>query len=84
MLDSDKVDIDPGESVEIGFRYAYGRSRYSSLMAFRVASSSGEENVAVAYTMLNSFRARPKKEEAAVVAKGDEDKKEEEEKVNNN
>ena len=84
VLDSEKVDIDPGESVEIGFRYAYGRSRYSSLMAFRVASSSGEENVAVAYTMLNSFRARPKKEEAAVVAKGDEDKKEEEEKVNNN
>ena len=84
VLDSEKVSIDPGETVEIGFRYAYGRSRYSSLMAFRVASSSGEENVAVAYTLLNSFRAKPKQEETAVVAKGEEEKKsEEKEKVNN-
>ena len=85
VLDTEKVDIEAGESVEIGFRYAYGRSRYSSLMAFRVASSSGEENVAVAYTLLNSLRPKPKQEETATLAKGDDEKKkDEDEKVKDN
>ena len=79
VLDTETVDIGPGETVEVGFRYAYGRSRYSSLMAFRVASSSGEENVAVAYTLLNSLRARPKQEESPTLAKSTDDKKENEE-----
>ena len=85
VLDTEKVDIEAGETVEIGFRYAYGRSRYSSLMAFRVASSSGEENVAVAYTLLNSLRPKPKQEETATLAKGDDEKKkDEDEKVKDN
>ena len=78
VLDNETVDIGPGETVEVGFRYAYGRSRYSSLMAFRVAASSGEENVAVAYTLLNSLRARPKQEESPTLAKSTDDKKEDE------
>ena len=79
VLDSEVVTIDAGASVEIGFKYSYGRSRYSSLMSFRVMSESGEENVAVAYTLLNSLRVvEPKKEEEeveekpAIVAKGEE------------
>ncbi|WIH90496.1 hypothetical protein NEI02_00735 [Brachyspira pilosicoli] len=77
VLDKEVVTIDAGASVEIGFRYSYGRSRYSSLMSFRVMSESGEENVAVAYTLLNSLRVvEPKKEEVeekpAIVAKGEE------------
>ena len=86
VLDRETLDIDAGETVEVGFRYAYGRSRYSSLMAFRVASSSGEENVAVAYTLLNSLRPKPKQtEESATLAKSnDDDKKDEDEKVKDN
>ena len=78
VLDSEVVTIDAGAAVEIGFKYSYGRSRYSSLMSFRVMAESGEENVAVAYTLLNSLRVvEPKKEEAeeekpAIVAKGEE------------
>ena len=77
VLDKEVVTIDAGASVEIGFRYSYGRSRYSSLMSFRVMSESGEENVAVAYTLLNSLRVvEPKKEEVeekpAIIAKGEE------------
>ena len=78
VLDSEVVIIDAGAAVEIGFKYSYGRSRYSSLMSFRVMAESGEENVAVAYTLLNSLRVvEPKKEEAeeekpAIVAKGEE------------
>ncbi|MDO6993556.1 hypothetical protein Q5M87_05980 [Brachyspira innocens] len=86
VLDRETLDIEAGETVEVGFRYAYGRSRYSSLMAFRVASSSGEENVAVAYTLLNSLRPKPKQtEESATLAKSnDDDKKDEDEKVKDN
>ncbi|MCZ9990164.1 hypothetical protein OFR29_10060 [Brachyspira hyodysenteriae] len=84
VLDTETVDIGPGETIEVGFRYAYGRSRYSSLMSFRVASSSGEENVAVAYTLLNSLRARPKQEESAALAKSTDDNKKEDEEVKDN
>ncbi len=84
VLDRETLDIDAGEAAEIGFRYAYGRSRYSSLISFRVASSLGEENVAVAYTLLNSLRAKPKQEETPALVKDDEDKKSEDEKIKDN
>lgn len=84
-LDNEKFDIDAGETIEVGFRYAYGRSRYSSLMSFRVVSSSGEENVAVAYTLLNSLIPKPKQEEPATLAKNDEeDKKTDNKKIKDN
>lgn len=76
-LDSEAVNIEAGGTAEIGFRYAYGGSRYSSLMSFRVASESGEENVAVAYTLLHTLIPKPepkKEEEGAIIAKGEESK----------
>lgn len=76
-LDSEVINIDAGGTVEIGFRYAYGGSRYSSLMSFRVAAESGEENVAVAYTLLHTLIPKPepkKEEEGAIIAKGEESK----------
>lgn len=76
VLDSEVVNIEAGENIEIGFRYAYGGSRYSSLMSFRVVSESGEENVAVAYTLLHTLipKPEPKEEESAIMAKGEESK----------
>lgn len=76
VLDSEVVNIEAGENIEIGFRYAYGGSRYSSLMSFRVVSESGEENVAVAYTLLHTLipKPEPKEEESAIMAKGKESK----------
>ncbi len=76
-LDSEVINIDAGGTAEIGFRYAYGGSRYSSLMSFRVAAESGEENVAVAYTLLHTLIPKPepkKEEEGAIIAKGEESK----------
>lgn len=76
-LDSEAVNIEAGGTAEIGFRYAYGGSRYSSLMSFRVASESGEENVAVAYTLLHTLIPKPepkKEEEGTIIAKGEESK----------
>ena len=75
-LDYDTINIEAGETAEINFKYAYGGSRYSSLMSFRVISDSGEENVAVAYTLLHTLIPKPEpvKDESAIIAKGEESK----------
>ena len=75
-LDSQTVNIEAGGTEEIGFKYAYGGSRYSSLMSFRVASESGEENVAAVYTLLHTLipKPEPAKEENAIMAKGEDAK----------
>lgn len=75
-LDYDTINIEAGETAEINFKYAYGGSRYSSLMSFRVISDSGEENVAVAYTLLHTLIPKPEpvKDESAIIAKGKESK----------
>ena len=75
-LDYDTINIEARETAEINFKYAYGGSRYSSLMSFRVISDSGEENVAVAYTLLHTLIPKPEpvKDESAIIAKGEESK----------
>lgn len=75
-LDYDTINIEAGETAEINFKYAYGGSRYSSLMSFRVISDSGEENVAVAYTLLHTLIPKPEpvKDESSIIAKGEESK----------
>lgn len=76
VLDRDNISLDPGESVQIVFKYAYGKSRYSSLMSFRVKSDVESENVAVIYTLLNTLKTTPKPVVPAVV-KAENDKTEE-------
>lgn len=84
VLDEDTVTLEPGESMRIGFKYAYGKNRYSSLMSFRVKSDVGEENVAVVYTLLNTLKMESPKPAAPVVVKADADKEKTEEEISAN
>ena len=73
-LEQDIVSIDAGDTIEIPFKYSYGKSRYSSLMSFRVKADNGLENVAVAYTLLHTLKPKPvepPKENTAIVANND-------------
>ncbi len=78
-LEKDIVSIGAGETIEIPFKYSYGRNRYSSLMSFRVKADNGLENVAVAYTLLHTLTPRvieTPKENTTIMANNNSDSKE--------
>ena len=62
------TSLQGGAMISVPFKYAYGKNAYSSLLTLRVESKSGDENVAVAYTLLSSFKGIKKRKPAGVAS----------------